>query len=100
MTLVGTILSVILIALTPGCWWAVTLVGRALRRDPAGPALRLQLVYFTATALAATALGVIGLNYLTGSHLPRFAGFALLVGALIVLSLPLHLFLIAHYRRR
>lgn len=99
MNLLGTILSVILIALTPGCWWAVTVVARALRRDPTIPALQLQLVYFGATALAATALGIIGLNYLTGSHLPRFGSFALLVGALIVLSLPLHLFLIAHYRR-
>jgi hypothetical protein len=95
-----TALAWLLIILSPIDWWAAGVVLHALRRHREANALRGLLAYFGLTALAATAIAVIALNYLLGMPLPRGAGFALLAVALVLMSVPAGGFLFDHYRRR
>lgn len=96
---VSQALAVLLILLFPIGPWAMVIVGLALRSDPHGHALRVQLVRFGLSSLQALALAVVAANYLLGMPLPRGAGFVLLVFVLVLVSGPPAVFLVDFYRR-
>lgn len=93
------LLAVVLVALAPLDWIPVVLVGSLVARASDVRALQDQLVRLVFEALAATAIGVIGANYLLGSPLPRGAGFVILVLALLLVSAPPVHWLLQTYRR-
>lgn len=93
------LLAVVLVVLAPLDWIPVGLVGRLVARAPDVQGLQDQLVRLVFEALAATAIGVIGGNYLLGSPLPRGAGFVILVLALLLVSAPPVHWLLQTYRR-
>jgi hypothetical protein len=81
-------------------WWTVWLHYRAYRREPAGIPLRTELLLYTNSALGATVLAFIGVNYLANYALvPRGSGTTLLlIGVLLLLSRAI-VFLLDHYLR-
>lgn len=95
----GVVLSVVLVLLAPFDWIPVVLVWRLVARAPSVRSLQDQLVRLVFEALAATALGIVGLNYLLGSPLPRGPGFVILVLALLLVSAPPVHWLLQTYRK-
>lgn len=91
-------LAGLLILLFPIGPWAMVVVVRGIRRDPAAHALRVQLVRFGLSSLQAVGLAGISLNYLLGSPLPRGFGFGVLVVVLLLISGPPAVFLVDYYR--
>ena len=93
------VLAVVLVAVAPLDWIPVVLVAGLVARAPDVRSLQDQLVRLVFEALAASAIGVIGLNYLLGSPLPRGAGFVILVLALLLVSAPPVHWLLQTYRK-
>ena len=93
------VLAYVLVVLAALDWIPVILVARLVARAPDVKALQDQLVRLVFESLAATAIGVIGANYLLGNPLPRGAGFVILVLALLLVSAaPAH-WLLQTYRK-
>lgn len=94
------ILSAVLLVLAALDWMPVVLAGRLVMRAPDVRGLQDQFARLLFEALTATGLGILGLNYILGSLLPRGAGyFVLVLVALIASAASMH-WLFITFRRR
>lgn len=91
--------AIALVPLAGVDWWAVVLAVHSWRRHPNNESLLEELDNLIRSATATTVLAGLGVNYLTGSRLPRGAGIVLVLAGVLLYQPRLVKFVIRFYRR-
>lgn len=90
----------VLVAVPVGDAVATAILWRAARANPELVTLRERAIASAILWLAASFGAVLGLAYLLGVKLPSPASLALLLGPLLLLSLPAYIWLALYWRSR
>lgn len=93
-------LAAILILLGVAHWSMVAIASWAVKRHPGSKPLADLLTDYVVSATGATAIALVGLNYLTGHWLPKGGWYSLVVVGVLLMGSPRFLALVRFLRGR